>query len=340
MKEDHPNPIMTTTKKWSTNKILIALCGSFFFTLSLLFYYCKMFDKENEEMLEQRIINAQSYNNNTRTSSSPSPSIPYKCGVIYFYHIPSTGGQSINRWLLKYVNIFKSTKTNDFMTEYNNFEYLSYWCKHSDVREQIESFDNCSKEFVLKMNNFLSNFSKPNTWKMAQAHNYHYGWNQSAPKYLQRWRSLVESQGCQFISTIMFRDPLTHMLSKKSKNSSSVSEYLKDEHTLQLDFFLYNLDKKNLNVTKEEKVRRAMELLEQNFDYIFYQNHELFVDTMIEITGWPRHDMPFSNSHDGRKEFTKSHISQMIETLKRNGDIDFINSIKYKYDPFSTLFIV
>ena len=32
------------------------------------------------------------------------PNLPYKCGVVWFYHIPSTGGASINAWFRKYRN--------------------------------------------------------------------------------------------------------------------------------------------------------------------------------------------------------------------------------------------
>jgi len=31
--------------------------------------------------------------------------LPYKCGLVFFYHLPSTGGATIKQWLSKYTEI-------------------------------------------------------------------------------------------------------------------------------------------------------------------------------------------------------------------------------------------
>ncbi len=39
------------------------------------------------------------------------PKLPYKRGLVFFYHLPSTGGATNERWLSKYIELVKYEET-------------------------------------------------------------------------------------------------------------------------------------------------------------------------------------------------------------------------------------
>jgi len=242
---------------------------------------------------------------------------PYKCGVVFFYHIPSTGGMSMKKWLNGVPNV----------------RLMDGWCmKNMNSPEQKET---CSIKYEMKMDALIDGISPQNGWKTTQVHLRNYGLVQSDDS-MSRWRTAVEEVGCKFISTVMFRDPLSHFVSIHSKMSKkqTVAEIIHPKNYTkisQLDFFLYNLANRTIT-NPDQKVQLAMDLLSKHFDYVFYENHDSFVDIMASLTGWERREMPKSNSHGGRVDYSKNEISSMLKGLKANGDTDFANAVKYKYE--------
>lgn len=125
------------------------------------------------------------------------------------------------------------------------------------------------------------------------------------------------------INSVMLRDPLNHAMSlykvmkmKRSTrkdwpahlhNSSSPGKW-----NSMLDFFLYNIQihrhredyprtigRNPFNVTKEEKVRRAMEILDTHFDVVSIADHSDFKRQILNVTGWMDMEIPHSNVFTG-----------------------------------------
>ncbi|EED93232.1 predicted protein [Thalassiosira pseudonana CCMP1335] len=144
----------------------------------------------------------------------------------------------------------------------------------------------------------------------------------------------------------------------KSKNSTrdEWTEHLKTPtglgkwHTV-LDFFLYNNQflrnhpdypnpwgRNPFNVTKHEKVRRAMEILNQHFDVVSIADHAQYKRDILEMTGWIDMEIPHSNVYKKEIEFTKKEVETLQKRLTLNGDIDFIEMVKMRYQwPLSFL---
>jgi len=237
------------------------------------------------------------------------------CGVVYYYHTPSTGGNSINKWI----------KSMD------NIEYFNSWCNGSGMK----NVEPCSKRHEKLMDLFVSNFTTTNTWKFAQAHLRNYGADNSVEQ-MKRWRSTVEAHGCRFVATTVFRNPMAHFFSLHGKGKHTVENYI-EVFRGQLDFFLYNSAKPNTE-DRQKKVWRAIDLLAEHFDYVFYENHSLFTETILNITGWKPQPMPHGNGKGSKGTiYSKEHISDVFARLDALGDIDFINYVKYTYDPSSLL---
>eukprot|EP01082_Thalassiosira_pseudonana_P013096 g12428.t1.1.5e17418b g12428 g12428.t1 contig6:1907780-1908830(+) len=241
----------------------------------------------------------------TPTSRRKGP-LPYKCGIVWFYHIPSTGGSSINRWLRKY-----QKPANGNITYYQSWKVAVTGGKFLPDPEMYE------KKYNKGMETYIQNLG-PNEWRIAHSHLTNNYLNES-DDILNLWRTTVESQGCQLINTVMLRDPLNHAMSlhkvMKSKNSTrdEWTEHLKTPtglgkwHTV-LDFFLYNNQflrnhpdypnpwgRNPFNVTKHEKVRRAMEILNQHFDVVSIADHAQYKHDILEMTGWIDMEIPHSN---------------------------------------------
>lgn len=115
-----------------------------------------------------------------------------------------------------------------------------------------------------------------------------------------------------------------------------------------LDFFLYNIHgnryrdeypngpggRNPFNVTKEVKVKRALELLHRHFDVVTVGDHATFQQKILDWTGWTPIKMPRGNVHKGVLNFTKSEVETLQNLLKKNGDLEFVDQVKLEYHDY------
>ena len=148
------------------------------------------------------------------------------------------------------------------------------------------------------------------------------------------------------INAVMLRDPLNHAMSLykilKQKNGTRddwMDHLMEPSPTgkwaTMLDFFLYNIigpmGRNPYNATKEEKVRRGIELLQRHFDVVSLGDHTEFMYEVLNYTGWKHLDMPHMNVHKKSLEFTKKEVETLYKLLVRNGDVDFVDAVKKRY---------
>lgn len=195
-------------------------------------------------------------------SSAPSASIrahridksnlPYKCGLVFFYHVPSTGGATITHWLGEYTSGGGNSNVDA--------KFFSSWSRN---REDGSGIPKMQQTFIEGkkgknkhggMDEFVQNIGQ-NEWKISHCHHSSMHLNVTEHK-LSEWRSIVESQGCAFISSVIFRDPLSHTMSlyKHIRRFQSSRETWLDHlrtksesghFQTQLDYFLYNFLTRN-----------------------------------------------------------------------------------------------
>lgn len=287
---------------------------------------------------------SKNVNNNDRISIV-RPSLPYNCGVIFFYHIPSTGGASINNWFKKFQR-----------PSYGNISYYQHW--QLETRRDGSFHPDpvgCETNFSRGMTAHIQNLG-PNEWRIAHSHLVSTYLNESE-NLLHQWRQDVEVQGCQMINTVMLREPLNHAMSLhkivKQKRSNRVDwiEYLHSPTgtglwSTILDFFLYNTHgnrtkeeypngpggRNPFNVTMQTKVSRAMELLHRHFDIVTIGDHDIFMGKLLNLTTLTR-DNTYKrmNIFKGELEFSKKEIENLQTLLQMNGDFDFIDQVKVDY---------
>lgn len=229
--------------------------------------------------------------------------LPYQCGIIFFFHIACTGGSAINHWL------GKQAKLNGPDTS-----YWTSWGRH-DGRERV---------FIKGMDNQTQHIG-PNEWRVVHAHGYSFFTNTSEA-YLSKWREEIESQGCAFVVTTMLRDTIGHTISQSKgmiKPNLTLDEFLShlepknyNERGLfvtQLDYLLYNMGPRNVyNVTKEEKVRRAIEILQRHFDVLLLSDYDRFTDIIHKITGWVPKGIRESNVFQG--DLNYSYAGKFVQS--------------------------
>ena len=270
--------------------------------------------------------------------------LPYDCGMVFFYHVPSTGGATITSWLKKYSSISSLHATGGIrVAPEGTFSFFDHWGRLEDGSGDHripEHFINGTKRSV-GMNTFVTNFAW-DEWRIAHCHHSSMHLNISE-NLLTQWRSTVELQGCAFIAAIMFRDPLSHTLSlfkhisryKSSREVWTKHLYTKSEMgqwQTQLDYFLYNiLDRNPDGVDKETKIQRGLELLERHFDIVTVGEHDRFRRELLEMTGWEEKEMKRENSHPRDFMFSKREIEEMQKLIEDNGDTDFIYQVKSRY---------
>ena len=256
--------------------------------------------------------------------------LPHKCGMVFFYHVPSTGGATIKQWLRKY-------------SSQMNVPLFEHWVRNKDgsgVRKSEKVFIEGNRNHG-GMNEFVTNITQ-NEWRISHCHHSSMHLNVTE-HYLSEWRSAVEDQGCAFIANVMFRDPLGHALSlfkhidryDSSRDVWTKHLYTKSEMgqwQTQLDYFLYNfLDRNPYGVDKDIKVQRALQLLHDHFDIVSVGDHNGYKKKLLSMTGWDDLEMERTNTYNGELTFTKEEIEEMQKLMNQNGDTDFMYEVSKLY---------
>jgi len=150
----------------------------------------------------------------------------------------------------------------------------------------------------------------------------------------------VEDQGCAFVSTVMFREPLSHSLSlykhigRYQSSREAWTEHLRSKSEMgqwqtQLDYFLYNfLDRNPDGVDKDTKVERALQLLRDHFDIVSVGDHGRYKKELLAMTGWEDKEMERKNSNKREILFTKEEVEGLQKLMNQNGDTDFMYEVK------------
>lgn len=248
--------------------------------------------------------------------------LPFQCGIVFFYHIACTGGSSMNRWLGKEKDL------ND------NVTYWTHWGRKDKVQD----------DFILGMEDQVKDLA-PNKWRIVHAHGYSLFPNTSEP-YLYQWREEVERQGCGFVATTMLREAVGHTVSQTKgmiNPNLTLDEFVahlepqnykeRPHHfNTQLDYLLYNHGPRNIhNAPKEEKVRRAIELLQRHFDIVLLSDHQRFTEIILKVTGWKSTKMRHANSFNQEMNYTEREIYKIKTLTEANGDVLFIDAVKHIY---------
>mmetsp|Transcript_3161 Transcript_3161/g.6685 ORF Transcript_3161/g.6685 Transcript_3161/m.6685 type:complete len:355 (+) Transcript_3161:32-1096(+) len=257
--------------------------------------------------------------------------LPAKCGIFFFYHIACTGGASINWWLGKEKDRNINTTT-----------YWTDWGRHEGVEPRfIVGMDRQIDELqeTLEKNN-----NKTGHWKIAHAHGFSFFTNSSEP-HLLKWRDRIESMGCRFVVATMLRDAVGHTISQYKTNvklNLTLDEWISHLHpdeynekgifNTQIDYLLYNRGPRNrFRANNEEKIRRAMELLQRHFDIVLLSDYERFTKIVLKLTGWKGVDMRHHNSFNGPLNFTERELDMVRRFTEFNGDVGLIDAVRHVY---------
>lgn len=196
----------------------------------------------------------------TSASLGDAPSSDSDCKILYYYHIPKTGGGSVVRYFGHHPDVellrYESTK---FVTPDNSTLY--HW-------EHESSADHWEKYIV-------PHALQPGRHFIAH-HWGRFGMLQMQRR-LERLRSAAEARGCAFMTSTTFRDPVDRDVSDaifKRILGVNTQNYIGDE---QLRFFLINSEHANARVPKnlaahrdarQNAMRNATSLLRDAIDVV------------------------------------------------------------------------
>jgi len=236
----------TMTVRISTHSILVFMVGQIIM-MSLGLIIIQPQDNLSQNIDVSRREGDKVFSTSTKQQirqAPPASKLPFKCGMVFFYHVPSTGGATINQWLMEYTSKRNGTAT-----------YYTHWSREKGKEEHHASiFAQGGKNVHGGMNEFVTNFTS-DEWRVVHCH--HSSLHLNASEHLlSQWRSTVESLGCGFVANVMFRDPLGHTLSlfkhverfQSSRDVWAKHLYTRSERghwATQLDYFLYNFITRN-----------------------------------------------------------------------------------------------
>ena len=85
------------------------------------------------------------------------------------------------------------------------------------------------------------------------------------------------------------------------------------------------------NATKEEKVRRAIEILQRHFDVLLLSDYDKFTEIIHKITGWVPRGIRESNVFQGDLNYSYAELQHIKSLTEANGDVMFIDAVKHLY---------
>jgi hypothetical protein len=95
---------------------------------------------------------------------------------------------------------------------------------------------------------------------------------------------------------------------------------------------LYNsLTRNPYHVSKEERVRRGIELLTRHFDIVLVGDHDRFYEIILKVTGWVGVGIGHSNSFNGELHFSERELYKIQRLTEENGDVQFLDAVKHVY---------
>jgi len=97
-----------------------------------------------------------------------------------------------------------------------------------------------------------------------------------------------------------------------------------------ITFYNY-LARNPYEISKEAKVKRALQLLRDHFDIVVVGDHDRFEKELLSITKWEKKTMNRHNT-GGDTPFNKSDVELIQRLLQDNGDIDFIYKVRDIYE--------
>ena len=151
------------------------------------------------------------------------------------------------------------------------------------------------------------------------------------------------------IAATIFSDPLDHSMKytkKKFEECNCSMEQFKKQifeevttnpWTGQLDHFLFNSSgssNEDTSMETKDKVKRAMQLLKEEFDIVQVQGKGGdFAAEILKITGWTTSSevKEASVSDTGGIIYSKDLVSKYGKMSTKNGDNDFIDAVNHVY---------
>jgi len=247
-----------------------------------------------------------------------------KCGVVWFYHIPKTGGSTVNKWLADHA--FQMTDKGWRQRE--NMTICDLW----------DGDDELAWDWKPRFENITKKIERLETdkdhWIIVNHHNYGPGlWN--FRKTLDLTRESVEGMECKFILATMLREPLSHFLSfsffahiPHATFSKTISKHVWDFS--QFKYLLFNFrTHKRLKLFYQDMAWTVLQM----FDIIgFTDRFNDFVLDFEEKTGWVHRDVNITRKTNEENKYPISdhEIQEILAGLDQ--ELYFFHRLRFILD--------